>query len=151
MEIKIASIEDVPQLCNLLQTLFTQEAEFTPNEALQSAGLSRIINNSEVGDVVIAIENNEIMGMVVLLYTISTALGSIVAILEDMVVAENMRSKGVGTKILNFAVNLANSKGCQRITLLTDHNNLLAQKFYKTYGFNRSSMIAFRKSLPCMV
>lgn len=147
MEIKIADIEDVPHLCRLLQTLFTQEAEFTPNEAFQSAGLSKIIINSEAGDVVIATEKNEIVGMVILLYTISTALGSIVAILEDMVVAENMRGKGVGTKILNFAVNLANSKGCQRITLLTDHDNTKAQKFYNAHGFNRSSMIAYRKSL----
>jgi GNAT superfamily N-acetyltransferase len=131
----------------LLQTLFTQEAEFTPNEIQQTAGLTGIINNSEVGDVVIATENDEIVGMVILLYTVSTALGGIVAILEDMVVSANMRGKGIGAKILNFAFTLAKSKGCLRITLLTDNDNIPAQKFYNKHGFNHSSMIVLRKIL----
>ncbi len=147
MSVRTAKINDIPQLCALLQSLFNQEVEFISDEKLQIAGLTKIINNPEVGDIVIASENSRIVGMVNLLYTISTALGGIVVILEDMVVSSDMRGKGIGSELLNYSFELAKSKGCQRITLLTDNDNESAHKFYQRHGFTRSSMTVFRKSL----
>ncbi len=147
MSVRTARINDIPQLCTLLQSLFSQEVEFIADEKLQIAGLTKIINNPEVGDIVIASENSRIVGMVNLLYTISTALGGIVVILEDMVVSSDMRGKGIGSELLNYSFELAKSKGCQRITLLTDNDNESAHKFYQRHGFTRSSMTVFRKSL----
>jgi len=145
--IRIADINDIPQLCTLLHILFSQELEFSPNKKLQSEGLSEIINRPEVGDIVIATEGSRIIGMVNILYTISTALGGVVAILEDMLVSPNERGKGIGSKMLTYSLELAISKGCQRITLLTDDDNETAHRFYEKHGFNRSSMTVYRKSL----
>lgn len=147
MRIRTAEVKDIPNLCILLQTIFTQEIEFIPDEKLQVAGLTEIIKGPEIGDIVIATEGNSIVGMVNLLYTISTALGGIVAILEDMVVSPNVRGKGIGSELLNFSFELAKSRSCLRITLLTDNDNESAHRFYKRHGFTRSSMVAFRKSL----
>ena len=147
MNIRTAEINDIPQLCVLLQILFSQEIEFIPNEKLQIAGLTEIINHPEVGNIVIVIEGSRIVGMVNLLYTISTALGGTVAILEDMVVSTNVRGKGIGSELLNYSFELAKSKGCQRITLLTDNDNESAHRFYQKHGFTQSSMTVFRKSL----
>ncbi len=147
MNIRTAEINDIPQLCALLQTLFSQEVEFVSNKKLQVAGLTEIINNPQAGDIVIATEDSRIVGMVNLLYTISTVLGGVVAILEDMVVRSNVRGKGIGSELLKYSFELAKSKGCQRITLLTDNDNESAHRFYQRHGFTRSSMTAFRKSL----
>jgi len=81
------------------------------------------------------------------LFTVSTALGSKVAILEDMIVAPEFRGKGVGTRLLERAVKLATDKGCARITLLTDRDNVAAHGFYRKGGFSRSDMIVFRRVL----
>ena len=89
----------------------------------------------------------QIIGMVNLLYTISTALGSRVAILEDMVVAPQNRGLGVGSALLKYAIDFAKQKGCKRITLLTDNDNEAAHGFYQQHGFTESSMLAFRMSL----
>ena len=85
--------------------------------------------------------------MVNLLYTVSTALGQRVALLEDMVVSTNKRGQGVGSSIIKQAVDFAKGKGCKRITLLTDDDNCGAQRFYERHGFSRSSMVAFRMPL----
>ena len=75
MHIEAATEVDVPALSKLLAVLFAQEAEFTPNPEVQCRGLPRIITNREVGIVLVAKEGETVLGMVILLYTVSTALG----------------------------------------------------------------------------
>ena len=147
MIIDTAKIQDIPQLCALLELLFSQEAEFKPNYKSQSEGLSKIISDSEVGEIIVARESNEIIGMANLLYTVSTALGSRVAILEDMVVSPDVRGQGVGSKIIDYCLAITKQKGVKRITLLTDFDNDEAHRFYEKHDFNRSSMIVFRKTI----
>ena len=127
--------------------LFAQEAEFTPNTEIQRRGLQRIITNREVGIVLFAKEDETVLGMVILLYTVSTALGERVALLEDMVVFPEARGARVGSHLLKRAVAVAEAAGCQRITLLTDQQNLSAQHFYKRRGFTPSSMVPMRLDL----
>ncbi len=144
MKIEIATTSDIPVLCTLLDYLFSQEVEFKPDHETQSRGLEMILNNNNSGNIFIAKKNEKIIGMVILLYTVSTALGERVALLEDMVVSPNERESGIGSMLLDHAVKYATEKGCKRITLLTDKINIRAQKFYKQHKFNRSSMIPFR-------
>jgi len=147
MEITTAISSDIPQLCLLLDSLFAQEAEFKPDHQAQTRGLSSIIDNTDTGDILVAHEAGQIIGMINLLYTVSTAMGARVAILEDMVIADSNRSLGVGSKLLDYALEFAQSQGCVRVTLLTDHDNTGAHRFYERHGFVRSSMVAFRKPL----
>ncbi len=85
--------------------------------------------------------------MVNILYTISTPLGGHVAILEDMVVSKAVQDQGIGSKLVEFALEFARNKGCKRITLLTDCDNTVAHHLYRKHGFTRSSMVVLRKSI----
>jgi len=144
MEVLEAGIEDIPQLCDLLDYVFEQEVEFKPDRNLQISGLQKILENKDRGAILIIKGKGKAIGMVNLLFTISTALGGIVALLEDMVVIPTERGKGYGSKLLLSAIECANRKGCKRITLLTDNNNVGAQKFYMRHGFTQSSMLPMR-------
>lgn len=135
---------DIPALSALLTVLFTQEAEFTPDHAAQCRGLSMIIGAPELGVVFVAREGESILGMVNLLFTVSTALGGRVALLEDMIVSPNARGAGVGSELLRHAVAFARRKGCKRITLLTDGRNQAARRFYARHGFAESGMAPLR-------
>lgn len=148
MLIEKATAADIPALSDLLSLLFSQEVEFTPNPEAQQRGLAQIIGNPEMGFVLVARQKpSQITGMVNLLFTVSTALGERVALLEDMVVSPAGRGAGVGTKLLCEAISLARMHGCRRITLLTDHSNELAQGFYAKQGFSVSSMVPMRLSM----
>jgi len=142
---RTAKIEDIPKLVGLLHQLFSQEVEFTPDADKQTSGLHQIVGNDQIGKILIAIKDDEIIGMVNLLYTVSTYMGSRVCILEDMIISSPHRSSGVGSQLLHVAVQVATSDGCGRITLLTDHDNIHAQRFYGKHGFTRSSMIPMRR------
>jgi GNAT superfamily N-acetyltransferase len=144
MQIDIATSTDIPSLSELLSILFSQEVEFTPNPQAQTRGLERIISDPNVGAVLVAREGNRVVGMVNLLFTVSTAIGEKVAWLEDMVVAPQVRGMGIGSELLSHAISFARAQGCKRITLLTDSTNALGQRFYKKHGFVASSMVPMR-------
>lgn len=147
MKIEVAQISDIPALCTLLDSLFTQETEFKSDHNAQVRGLASVIESDEVGDILVVRENGDVIAMVNILYTVSTALGTRVGLLEDMIVSKAGRGSGIGSKLLEKAVEFARDKGCQRITLLTDHDNEGAHRFYQKHGFGLSTMVAFRKSL----
>ena len=146
--ITLATLADIPDLCGLLDLLFAQEAEFTPDTAAQQRGLTAITQNPDVGQILIARQaGSKAVGMVSLLYTVSTALGGRVALLEDMVVTPDTRGQGVGAQLLAQAIALAKANGCLRITLLTDAVNEAAQRFYQRQGFVASPMMPLRLGL----
>jgi len=147
MHIDKASSADIPALSELLSVLFAQEEEFTPDLEAQAQGLAHIIDKPEVGAVLVAREGGQILGMVSLLFTVSTALGGRVAWLEDMVVSAQARGAGLGSELLAQAISLARAQGCKRITLLTDRANEAAQRFYRQQGFAASSMVPMRLAL----
>jgi len=147
MHIELATVVDIPELTSLLSLLFSQEAEFQPDVEAQYCGLSNIISNPDVGEILIIRTNDSIVGMINLLYTVSTALGERVALLEDMVVLPQFRGAGAGSKLLQAAIEHARASGCKRITLLTDGDNEAAQKFYSNHGFTASRMVPFRLKL----
>ena len=147
MLIEKATTTDIPALSDLLAVLFSQEAEFTPDAEAQQSGLAQIINSPETGVVLVARQGDQVVGMVNLLFTVSTALGGKVALLEDMVVSPAVRAAGVGAQVLSAAVAFARTQGCKRITLLTDRDNEAGQRFYAKRGFVVSSMVPMRMVL----
>jgi GNAT superfamily N-acetyltransferase len=147
ISVKVAVEGDVPRCAELLGILFSQEREFTPDAEAQSRGLLMIINNPEVGRIFVAEVDGVIQGMVLLLFTVSTFLGTKVALLEDMVVLPEWRGLGLGSRLIDCAVEFARRDGFGRITLLTDRDNDPAQLFYSSKGFITSEMVVFRKLL----
>lgn len=143
-EVSLAKPDDIHELSGLLIQLFSSEPEFTPDRKKQEAGLSLILKDPGIGEIFVMKIDGKIRGMVSLLYTISTALGGKVAVLEDMVVDESSRALGLGTKLLEEAVSHAKKRNCLRITLLTEAANKGAIRFYKRQGFNDSTMIPLR-------
>jgi len=146
-EVRTAVERDVPRCAELLGILFSQEHEFTPDAEAQSKALSMIIKNPCLGQIFVGEIDGLIQGMVLLLFTVSTFLGKKVVLLEDMVVAPAWRGKGLGSRLIDHALEFAHQEGFGRITLLTDNDNEIAQQFYTAKGFTKSGMVVFRKLL----
>lgn len=64
--------------------------------------------------------------------------GSSRGLLEDVRVAKHCRSRGIGEKLVQWAVTEARAKGCVLVELLTHHTRVDAQRFYERLGFARS-------------
>lgn len=147
VRIRRAALADIPQLSALLGRLFAQEADFTPEPVRQVRGLRMLLKQPALGRIYCATEQQAVVGMVSILFTVSTAEGGRAAWLEDMIVHPERRGQGVGERLLQEAIRRARAAGCTRLTLLTDASNHSAMRFYRRAGFVRSQMVPFRLSL----
>jgi ribosomal protein S18 acetylase RimI-like enzyme len=59
-------------------------------------------------------------------------------LIEDVRVASHCRSRGLGERLVQWAVVEARAKGCNLVELLTHHTRVDAQRFYERLGFARS-------------
>jgi len=67
-----------------------------------------------------------------------SSLGAPRGLIEDVRVAANRRSRGIGEQMVRWAVEEAHARGCKLVELLTHHTRLDAQRFYERLGFSRS-------------
>ncbi|MGC4000751.1 MAG: GNAT family N-acetyltransferase [Anaeromyxobacter sp.] len=145
MLVRPAKVEDLDNMVELLGILFSIEADFAPDPLRQRRALRLILDSPDVGVLLVATSDTRVVGMVSLLFTISTAEGGPVAWLEDMVVSPDRRDKGIGSHLLDAAVSLCRERGLKRITLLTDAANERARRFYGRNGFAASAMVPYRR------
>jgi N-acetylglutamate synthase-like GNAT family acetyltransferase len=85
--------------------------------------------------------------MVNLLFTISTARGGMVLLLEDFIIHPVHRGQGYGSILVEHVKHFAKIKNFSRITLLTDKISADSQKFFNKIGFNYTNMIPMRLNL----
>jgi len=147
IEIREAGRADIPALCALLADLFAAEADFQPNAERQRRALGMILDSPDAGRIYCAMEAGAVVGMASILFTVSTVEGGRAAWLEDMVVRGTRRRAGIGSRLLNHAIEEARVAGCTRVTLLTDAVNTGAIRFYSHAGFVKSAMTPMRLSL----
>jgi N-acetylglutamate synthase-like GNAT family acetyltransferase len=142
--IEPATIEDMPQLVELLLALFEEESDFRPDREKHEKGLKLILEQPTRGRIFVMRTDYKIIGMVNLLFTISTAEGGFVILMEDLVVHPEHREQGYGGKLLEYVIRFAKKKSFKRITLLTDKLSARSQQFFADHGFRESSMIPMR-------
>ena len=142
--IEPATEVDLDELSGMLGELFSQESDFRPDKHKQLRGLRLIFEQPSRGRVFVLRRNGAIVGMINLLFTISTAEGGFVILLEDLVIHKHYQGQGYGNKLLEHAIDFAKKKNFLRITLLTDRPENVAQAFFREHGFVDSSMIPMR-------
>ena len=143
----VAHTDEIPQLVALLRVLFSEEAEFAPDEAKQARALHRLLSDPSAGTVFVAREGGRVVAMASLVYTVSTAEGGRAALFEDLVVDPAYRRRGIATALVKFVIDEARQRGVLRLTLLTDMQNERAQALYRKMGFTDSLMKPMRLKL----
>jgi len=145
--IEPAMLEDLPRLVDLTMALFEIEQDFAPDRAKQERGLRAILEQPSRGRIFVVRTDYEIIGMVNVLFTISTAMGGFVILLEDVFVHPDFRRQGYGTQLMLYVIDFAKRKDFKRITLLTDKVSDESQVFFQNLGFQLSHMVPMRLGL----
>jgi ribosomal protein S18 acetylase RimI-like enzyme len=144
IEIRQAKQADIPHLTGLLKVLFSIEKDFTFNETKQRTGLQQLIDNNR-SCVFVAEHDGNIIGMCTGQLTISTAEGGPSLLVEDVVVAKEWRSQGVGRQLMDELSKWARLAGAARHQLLADKSNVRALDFYINTGWRSTELICLRK------
>lgn len=145
LRVEPASIEDLPKLVELTMDLFAHSGDLRADSQVQEHGLRLILEQPSRGRIFVLRSDDAIYGMVNLLFTISTAMGGFVILMEDVIVHPMHRGNGYGTMLLNYVLEFAKKKDFKRITLLTEKISADSQNFFEKMGFEYSTMIPMRR------
>src|SRR5438093_2883327 len=96
--IEPATEADLDELSEMLGELFAQESDFRPDKEKQLRGLRLIFEQPSRGRVFVLRRDGAIVGMINLLFTISTAEGGFVILLEDLVIHKKIPWQGLRLK-----------------------------------------------------
>ncbi len=143
--IRPARTDDIAAMAGLLRQLFAIEADFAVNMQAQVRGLSLLLGAEAC--LLVADEDGAVVGMVSVQTLISTAEGAAVGLMEDLVVAEGCRGRGIGSRLLHAALAWAREQGLTRVQLLADKNNAEALRFYSRHSFHKTQLVCLCISL----
>ncbi|MCX6051144.1 MAG: GNAT family N-acetyltransferase [Campylobacterales bacterium] len=145
--IETAKEEDLKEMAELLGVLFAIESDFTIDFEKQYAGLKQLLSY-EGSNLLVAKHENHVVGMLTMQRLISSAEGSFIGQLEDLVVKEEYRKMGVGSRLINKMRALAQEYGYKRIQLAADINNENALQFYTRRGLKRTHLSIYHYLIP---
>lgn len=137
--------EFTDELLDALQHLIPQ---LSTNKSAPTLDDLTALVNSESSTLLIARvpdEKNSIVGMLTLaIYHVPTGIRSIV---EDVVVDETMRRRGVAEALVRRAIELAQEAGASGVSLTSNSQRAAANHLYQSMGFKRRETNAYFYSL----
>ena len=111
INIRKTTIEDQEKVFELLRQLMTSATAESPINQPSAAETFRQVINEDKGTVLVAEEDGTMLGLVTLSYPVAIRCGGIYSCIEEFIVNEQARGKGVGSKLLQVAIDKASEKG----------------------------------------
>ena len=111
--IRRATLEDEPRVIALLK-LFPP-GDITVDWADAARAFREIVKDGEKGSILVAEQDGTVDGMITLSFPYATRCAGRYACIEEFMVDENLRGKGIGGKLLEAAIAEATARGCDEI------------------------------------
>jgi len=70
-------------------------------------------------------------------------------VVEDVVVDQENRRRGVGSRLMAELERHATERGCSYIIFVTEHERTAALRFYESLGYSPDKYRGFKKRLTC--
>lgn len=141
MEFRKATEADLPAIVAMLADDELGAARERNEDPLPKAYrvAFEIMRRQGDNDILLAVDGGAVVGC--LQFTLIAGLsrlGMTRAQIEGVRVDRRHRGKGVGEKLLNYAIELARREGCGLVQLTTDKTRPEAHRFYEALGFVHS-------------
>lgn len=134
LEIKFASINDVPLILHFIKELAQYEKLLDQVVATEEILQNKLFGNKKYAEVILAYIDNVPVGFTLFFHNFSTFLGKPGIYLEDLYVIPDMRGKGIAKKMLSFLAKLTIGRDCGRLEWWVLDWNKPAIDFYKAIG-----------------
>ena len=136
--IRIGTVNDLPQVLNLIKDLAAFENEPYEVEVTISEMQNWGFGKDKIYDFFVIEIDNKIIGLALYYFKYSTWKGKCL-FLEDIIVKENVRNKGYGKKLFNAVVEVAKNTAVKRMEWQVLDWNKNAIEFYNKYQANLDS------------
>lgn len=145
--IELCRPEDAPLLAPLIASLAAEEG----TKAADLADIETVVSallQSGASDFVLAMVDEQPVGCLQIAYRLSTWNAAPYAYLEDFYLSPEARARGIGTKMLDYALQRAEGQRVLHVALDVRAANNAAQRLYGRFGFYHSGSVVMQRPLP---
>jgi GNAT superfamily N-acetyltransferase len=140
LQIRFATVEDIPVLIRLLTELIRLESDFDADPNRMERGFRLLLSDPDTRRIFIAEADGKTAGMCAGQLFPSSAEGGLVLLVEDFIVTESARGRGFGKALIRAVETWGLEKGAKRFQLFADRNNSTALEFYRGQGWSQSRL-----------
>lgn len=134
MVIRKAEIIDLPQILQLYA-----QPDMDNGKILSLEEAKKIFEQMKLYpdySIYVAELDNKIVGTFALAIMDNLAhMGSKTGLIEDVIVSSELQGKGLGTKMMQYAIEICKGKSCYKVSLSSNIKRESAHEFYKNIGF----------------
>ncbi|HEY7280916.1 MAG TPA: GNAT family N-acetyltransferase [Actinomycetota bacterium] len=143
--VRNATAEDWPAVEGLLAELGRPDVRGTPDEEAARRTFLGYLERPDA-EALVAEEDGRVVGFADMEYRVRLNFTTTQAWIPDLVVAEDVRSRGVGAALLARCLELARERDCWSLCLESSNWRERAHAFYRREGFNDGAK-SFSKAL----
>lgn len=141
MNIRKMELEDLDDVFRLLNELYKNKIQYDKFKEIYYQKL-----NDANSYYIVAVVNQKIVGVLISELQVQLHRAKKRGYIEDLIVDENYRNKGIGKSLLENAVSYARDNDCEVVDLTSYITNDNAHRFYEKNGFIKHSYM-FKKYL----
>lgn len=120
-------------------------SQLTDSLSKPSCDYLRQILESDTTTLFLAKENDKIVGMLsLIIYLVPSGKKSWI---EDVVIDNHSRGKGIAKQLIEQAFSFAKNQGVEKIDLTSNNKRIAAHQLYKKLDFVKRDTSVFRKTL----
>lgn len=134
MEIRKITLNDLEKVFEIMKQLYKEALKFEKFQEIYKLKLT-----DENSYYIVAVENEQIVGILTAELQTKLHREKKQIFIEDLVVDEKCRNRGIGKELLQNAINYAKSNDCDIVELTSYIDNEKAHKFYENNGFIKHS------------
>jgi GNAT superfamily N-acetyltransferase len=144
--IRLCEPEDTPKIVPMIQAQVAASGRYAPDpDAL--AELVHALLVSQFSDFLLAEVDGQPLGVMQINYRLSTWEVAPYAAIEDFYLAPQLRGRGVGTRMLDYACARAEGRGSKFIQAALGPQESAARRLYQQFGFSDSPRSVWRREL----
>lgn len=137
---------DEPLALALLEAQFAEHAIAIRGAPLAAAA-TELVANPELGALLLAQRGGLPIGIAVLTFGFALESGGVIAWLDELYVIPPERAAGVGSRLLDAAVAIAEEAGCRAVELEVEADHARAANLYLRQGFALRTRARYVKHL----
>lgn len=148
LEIRPATEEDVPEIVAMLADDPLGGQRESPDDLTPYLAALERLSGDRNQHLVVAVRESRVVGTLQL--TIIPGLsrrGATRSVIEGVRVHADERGSGLGTRLVEWAIDESRHQGCQLVQLTSDATRTDAHRFYERLGFE-ATHVGFKLPLP---
>ena len=138
--VRTSSDKDIPILLGLLYDLGRPKPQKDSDVETFRKLVTKYVKDSDKTILVAEFDDMKIIGMVSVVYLSRLNQSTLEMYIPELVVLQKYQNHGIGKKLINSCITLAQEKKCHRIRLESGNQRKDSHEFYKHMGFEQSAL-----------